>query len=183
MKQEIELIVVHATATIEGKEYDENWLRRVHQGPKDLSSGKVRWMGKVYKSRSELPNIDFHGVNLRKVKGNGWKQVGYYAMIGLHGTVIYLVKNNLDKYVDANEITNGAKGFNKKAIHVVYVGGLDENLKPKDTRTQLQQQSLVNLLFHLREIAPHAKILGHRDLPGVKKACPCFNAELEYSFI
>jgi len=27
---------------------------------------------------------------------------------------------------------------------------------------------------------PEAVILGHRDLPGVRKECPCFDAENEY---
>ena len=28
---------------------------------------------------------------------------------------------------------------------------------------------------------PGAKILGHRDLPWVKKDCPCFDAQSEYA--
>ncbi len=27
---------------------------------------------------------------------------------------------------------------------------------------------------------PEAVILGHRDLPGVRKDCPCFDAQQEY---
>ena len=27
---------------------------------------------------------------------------------------------------------------------------------------------------HLKEDYPEAKVVGHRDLPGVKKDCPCY---------
>ena len=30
---------------------------------------------------------------------------------------------------------------------------------------------------------PEARICGHRDLPGVAKACPCFDAIQEYKYI
>ena len=30
---------------------------------------------------------------------------------------------------------------------------------------------------------PEAEILGHRDFPGVAKACPCFDAKKEYKNI
>jgi N-acetylmuramoyl-L-alanine amidase len=30
---------------------------------------------------------------------------------------------------------------------------------------------------------PAARICGHRDFPGVAKACPQFNAEKEYGYL
>jgi len=29
--------------------------------------------------------------------------------------------------------------------------------------------------MRLKEDYPEAKVVGHRDLPGVKKECPCFD--------
>ena len=74
-----------------------------------------------------------------------------------------------------------AKGYNSHSLGVCYEGGLDEHGKPADTRTQAQKQSLLKLLKRLRKEHPGAQILGHRDLPDVKKACPCFDARSEYS--
>ena len=36
------------------------------------------------------------------------------------------------------------------------------------------------LLRRLKTEHPQARIVGHRDLPGVHKACPCFDATAEY---
>ena len=71
--------------------------------------------------------------------GRGWSQVGYTDMIHLDGTVERLVANNEDDVVDPWEVTNGAKGHNSTARHIVYVGGVDIDGKtPKDTRTTKQ---------------------------------------------
>lgn len=41
---------------------------------------------------------------------------------------------------------------------------------------------LTGLLLKLHRLFPAALIVGHRDLPGVKKACPCFAAS-EYHYL
>ena len=38
-----------------------------------------------------------------------------------------------------------------------------------------QKETLQRLLERLKEDYPDARIVGHRDLPGVKKDCPCFD--------
>ena len=73
-----------------------------------------------------------------------------------------------------------AKGYNQHSIGVCYEGGLDEHGKPADTRTQTQKKALLTLLRQLKADHPQATILGHRDLPNVAKACPCFDAQAEY---
>lgn len=176
-------IVVHCTATKEGVEVDKGWLYRVHCGPKDLKDKSVKWQGKIYKNRSELPDIDFHGKPLRSIAGNGWSRVGYYALVHLNGEVQFFFNNNFDGWVDPWEVTNGAKGHNLEAVHVCYVGGLDKNGRPKDTRTLDQDLSLTNIISVLKHGAPSAEIVGHRDLPGVKKACPSFDVKEAYGWI
>ena len=74
-----------------------------------------------------------------------------------------------------------AKGYNQHSVGVCYEGGLDADGKPADTRTARQKQALLELLTSLKGMFPDAQILGHRDLPGVKKACPCFDAREEYA--
>lgn len=74
-----------------------------------------------------------------------------------------------------------AKHYNQHSIGICYEGGLDTQGRPTDTRTPEQKQALVALLRSLKEDYPDATILGHRDLPGVRKDCPCFDAKAEYA--
>ena len=64
-----------------------------------------------------------------------------------------------------------------RQIAVAYEGGLDKNGHPADTRTEAQKITLEELLYSLAQDYPDATILGHRDLPGVKKECPCFDTK------
>lgn len=119
--------------------------------------------------------------------GQGWKQVGYTDLIRLDGTVERLVDNNEDTWVDPWEITNGVAGYNALSRHIVYVGGCDRSIKPKDTRTQAQKAALAKYVHEFHNHHPEVKIIGHRDLSpdrngnGVvepnewTKACPSFD--------
>lgn len=62
-------------------------------------------------------------------------------------------------------------------IGICYIGGVDKNLNPKDTRTDAQKKSLLTLIRTYKERYPGIEIRGHRDWPGVKKACPSFNVK------
>ena len=79
------------------------------------------------------------------------------------------------------------KGYNAHSIGVCYEGGhRDDELKGRkyeDNRTAEQMITLHFLLCTLHEMFPKAKIVGHRDLPGVAKACPCFDAKQEYEYL
>lgn len=106
--------------------------------------------------------------------GRGWKQVGYTDMIHLDGTVERLVANNEDDTVDSWEITNGAKGYNSTARHIVYVGGVDRDGKtPKDTRTPAQLRALEAYVKDFHRRFPDVRIVGHNELAA--KACPSFD--------
>ena len=98
---------------------------------------------------------------------------------------------NQDFPVEALEACHKARGFHSIGYHyyitkdgVVYPcrpeseeGGLDEKGKPADTRTPAQKASLEDLLYSLALDYPDAEILGHRDLPWVRKSCPCFDVK------
>ena len=73
-----------------------------------------------------------------------------------------------------------AKGYNKHSLGVCYEGGIDEKGDYADTRTLAQKRTLLMLLCTLKLDYPDALILGHRDLPNVRKACPCFDAKAEF---
>lgn len=140
---ELKRLVIHCTATPEGREVTSAEIRHWHCDP--ASKG-----------------------------GRGWKKVGYSDMIHLNGGVENLIPYNEDNNVDPWEISNGAAGYNSTSRHVVYVGGVDKEGKPKDTRTDEQKATLIKYVkdFHRRH--PNAEIVGHHQLdPG--KACPSFD--------
>lgn len=148
--RKINLIVVHCSATKEGKDFDVNDIRRMH-----LQRGFVN--------------------------------VGYHFVIKLDG----LIQNGRP----ISQVGAHVKGYNANSIGVCYIGGLDANGKPKDTRTVAQKAALIQLLRELKSRYPNARICGHRDLSPDKnhdgkitpnewlKACPCFDAKKEYAFL
>lgn len=101
----------------------------------------------------------------------GWNNPGYHYIIHLDGFIRPLLSHE--------GIANGIKGYNKQSIHISYIGGLDENCHPTDTRTPQQKESIHHLVNVLKRIYPSAEIIGHNDLAN--KFCPCFDAKKEYS--
>ena len=78
---------------------------------------------------------------------------------------------------DEEEIGMHARHYNAHSIGICYEGGLDENGVDKDTRTPEQRAALIALLRALKEDYPDAEIMGHCELEGVHKACPCFSCK------
>ena len=101
-----------------------------------------------------------------------------FGFTGYH----YYITRDGQTYQTRHEQLVGAhaKGYNSHSLGVCYEGGLDTNGKPADTRTPKQKRALLKLLKKLKVAYPDARIVGHRDLPDVHKACPCFNAKEEY---
>nr|DAL82987.1 MAG TPA: endodeoxyribonuclease I [Caudoviricetes sp.] len=152
----LKYLVIHCTATPEGREVIAADIRRMHLSP--ISEG-----------------------------GRGWKRVGYTDIIHLDGSVERLVENNEDAWVDPWEITNGASGYNGVSRHIVYAGGCDRSMKPKDTRTDKQKAALAKYVRDFHAKHPDVRIIGHRDLSPDRngngiiepqeyvKACPSFD--------
>lgn len=140
----LKYLVIHCTATPEGREVSAADIRRWHTSP--VSAG-----------------------------GRGWKQVGYTDLVHLDGTVERLVDNNEDAWVDNWEITNGAVGYNSVSRHVVYAGGCDRSMKPKDTRTAAQRTALERYVKDFHRRFPDVRIVGHNELAA--KACPGFDVQ------
>lgn len=119
---------------------------------------------------------DYHAKDIDQWhKAKGWNGIGYHKVIDLDGTI----ENGRSIEVAGAHCA----GHNSDSIGICYIGGLDAKGNPCDTRTEAQKQSLIKLLKELRAKYPKAKILGHRDMPDVHKACPCFNAKKEYKDI
>lgn len=109
----------------------------------------------------------------------GWSKPGYHYIIEPDGTVV--------KAHPIESPSNGVgKELNPVAINVSYIGGVDttkKELPAVDNRTAAQKASLRRLLTELRAQFPAARIVSHRDLPNVHKACPSFDATTEYADI
>lgn len=106
-------------------------------------------------------------------KERGWKMIGYHYVIKLNGII------ELGRPLDMQGAHT--KGQNKNSIGVCYIGGCDKDMEAKDTRTDAQKDSLIELLRVLKKMYPNAKIHGHRDFAA--KACPSFDATTEYANI
>lgn len=97
----------------------------------------------------------------------GWRNPGYHYIIDAKGSITQLQ--------DEQKIANGVKGYNAGSIHVSYIGGINNNGRAEDTRTPEQQLAMLKLLLNIKARYPDAIILGHKDFPGVRKECPCFD--------
>lgn len=134
--RKINKIIVHCTATPQGREVSINDVRRWH------------------------------------VEERGWRDVGYHFLISLDGTV--------EEGRPIEQTGAHTRGNNWDSIGIAYVGGLDSDMKPLDTRTDAQKDSLIDLLCQLKDCYGGA-IYGHRDFSS--KDCPSFDAKKEYENI
>lgn len=106
--------------------------------------------------------------------GRGWKTVGYSRFITLDGEVHALLAYDEDKWIEANEITNGAAGYNSVSRHICYAGGMSKDMKAaKDTRTPAQTAALTEYVKEQIRLHPAIKVLGHNQVSS--KACPSFS--------
>ncbi len=144
----IDTIIIHCSATREGKDFRAADIERWH-------------------------------------REQGFAMIGYNFVVDLDGTV----------EVGRPLSMTGAhcKGWNDHSIGICYVGGLDENGKPKDTRTLAQKKALAETVQNLMEVYPTiVRVIGHRDTsPDLNgdgkitpnewiKACPCFDVQAEF---
>lgn len=98
-------------------------------------------------------------------KKRGFKKIGYHYLIELNG--------KLSRGRSEEEQGAHCRGYNKNTIGVCYVGGLDKNMRPRDTRTKEQKHALKILLEYLKDKYPKSTIHAHNEFAN--KACPCFD--------
>ena len=120
----------------------------------------------------------------RMHRARGFSQIGYNYVINLDGTV-----------ETGRPLTiAGAHciGYNDHSIGICYIGGIDANGKPSDTRTPAQKAAMDDLINDICQVYDIVELLGHRDTSpdlnndGVVepfefiKSCPCFDVMDEY---
>ena len=120
----------------------------------------------------------------------GFNQIGYNYVIRIDGTI------EIGRSLTVDGAHCNTKGFsessyNKHSVGICYIGGLDANGKPADTRTIAQKAALRELVAKLCKEYEIIEVLGHRDtspdLDGSGevepkeyiKACPCFDVRSE----
>ena len=124
----INRIILHCSATVEGKEYSVDTIRKWHTN-------------------------------------KGWSDIGYHYVIQLDGTISQ--GRPIDK--------QGAhvRGHNKDSIGICYIGGVDADIKPKDTMTPEQNSAFRMLVRSIRILfGEDITIHGHNEFSS--KACPSF---------
>lgn len=117
-------------------------------------------------------SMDIGAKEIRKwhTQENGWSDIGYHWVIRRNGTI----------EPGRDEKTNGAhaRGYNSHSIGICMVGGLNDKVNKTEANYTFQQYtSLDYLVKELRSKYPISEVLGHKDLPGVAKDCPCFNVQ------
>ena len=112
-------------------------------------------------------------------KQRGFRCCGYHYYITRDGEIHTMRP--------VREVGAHALHYNQTSIGICYEGGLDEEGRPKDTRTLLQKAMLYLLVQQLKQKYRIQRVVGHRDLSPDKngdgkitpeewlKQCPCFD--------
>ena len=125
-------IILHCSATIEGKDFKAAEIKRWH---------------------------------LQR----GFSDIGYHYVIDLDGKI----------EAGRREDLQGAHtvGENAVSLGICYIGGLDKNSKPKDTRTDAQKKAMYELLKKMMEKYNLTINDVYLHYQFANKACPCFKIE------
>ena len=100
-------------------------------------------------------------------KARGWAGIGYHFVIRRDGILEY--------GREATKVGAHARGYNKRAIGICLIGGIDEVGRPTANFTQAQWAALERLLSALKLIWPAAEVIGHNEVSA--KACPSFDVQ------
>ena len=156
----IDTIVVHCSDSRPNKRTNAETIRNWHTWPYEKRDGTFRYLGKTYEEEYDLPFA------VQNKRGNGWSDIGYSYVISIDGSI-----------EDGRPIQrSGAhvKGHNLKSVGICLVGGIDNKGKSVPNFTKEQLRSLRILITFIKTAHPIERVVGHRDFPGVKKDCPCF---------
>jgi len=136
--RKINKIIIHCTATPEGRHHDVEDVKRWHLA-------------------------------------RGFNDIGYHYLIHLDGFIEH------GRPVEKKGAHCAYQ--NSDSIGICYVGGMTKDMKhPKDTRTDAQKNSLIELMHELMyKYNKDMTIHGHNEFAN--KACPCFDVKTEYAII
>ena len=167
--------IIHCLDTRAGQFIPKRELEMWHMGPKDLKSGRVKYLGKVYKSRFELPDNEINGISIKHLEGRGWDRLGYSVTIHRDGELEIITPYDNDEWVDNDEMTWGCAGHNSVSRHIALEGGYGAKRNDLfyDHFTTDQYDALYGYLRGEIELHPGVMVAGHNDFTN-EKACPGF---------
>lgn len=99
----------------------------------------------------------------------GFRDIGYHYVIRRDGVV--------ETGRPLEQVGAHAKPWNTGSIGICMVGGIDRRGKPESNFTVKQWAALPRQVRKLLNQYPGVSVIGHRDVPGVKKACPSFDVK------
>jgi N-acetylmuramoyl-L-alanine amidase len=135
---------------------------------KQLDPAAVKYI--VVHCSATPPKQDIGATEIDRMhRQRGWLKIGYHFVIRRNGEI--------ENGRTLNEVGAHVEGYNEESVAVCLVGGVDKTLAPVDNFTEEQMVTLASLVEALRDLYPEARVVGHRDFPGVKKACPCFDVQ------
>ena len=98
-----------------------------------------------------------------------WDGCGYHYVIHLDGTI--------HNGRPVQKVGAHCLGHNTNSIGICYIGGVDKNGKPKDTRTEAQKKALIILVHELLTKYNLKLYQVHCHYEFAAKACPSFKLE------
>ncbi len=128
----------------------------------------IHWL--VVHCAATPPAMDIGIVEIRQWHmQRGFSDVGYHYVIRRDGTI--------ETGRPHTRPGAHARGYNRNSLGICLVGGVKQGSvgTAEANFTPAQYLTLQTLLDDLSTQYPDAEILGHRDLPGVSKACPSFD--------
>lgn len=145
----------------------------------------IAWIEKEEISRIiKFINVHCSGTHIRATVSGmrahwrklGWINDGYNIVVHYDGSVTILAP--------LNNVTNGVRGVNPSSINICTVGGVNDQGKTENTLSEAQRRIMHVIIKALRakKECSRSKIKGHRDHPNVRKACPVYDAMLEYQY-
>lgn len=103
--------------------------------------------------------------------------IGYHFVIRRDGTI--------ENGRSVDEVGAHARGHNDLSVGICLVGGVERDGKKLVAENNFTLEQFNSLRYLLRDLDRQFKFLrvvGHRDLPGVKKDCPSFDVQTWYTF-
>jgi len=168
-------IIAHCLETPPNLSINREQLKVWHMGPKDLENNKVKYLGKVYNNRDELPVHEIDGRSINAMHGNGWDRLGYSVLFHRNGKHDIITPYDDDDFIEANEMTWGCAGINAVSRHFGLAGGLGAK-RDDDFFDHFTDEQFLAVKDWLKvELAKHPDVLvgGHNDFTNGKD-CPGF---------
>jgi N-acetyl-anhydromuramyl-L-alanine amidase AmpD len=119
------------------------------------------------------PTMDIGAKEIRSwhVNERKWRDIGYHFVVRRSGEV------EIGRPIEMQGAH--ASGHNSTSVGVCWAGGVDKDMNPENNMTKEQEAELWCTVQNLMLIYGIKKdqVVGHRDLPGVSKACPSFDVK------